>query len=243
MMSEKNNLYSSCPRLRLEAARNLNTLPLIQKQVKAAPDGQWPYGMPTLINPLVLLIGPPPGGSPNPNQEPIDYTPCAGTPHDGLFYEDSAKFWERTRTLGALLIKGLDPTLNQEEALSLVGALNLSVTESADARGMSETRYAKWAIKIIREFQPRFVVLGGLNSELEGRSGIGSTFNYQEEPINWKKPERESQFQDTSFKTRGWFRKNTFFVFLPNHVGRPPMTALGALDAAALDILKLENSD
>jgi hypothetical protein len=233
-------IYNSSPRIRLAAAQDKNNNVLLEELLATLPDGLWPYGMPTSINPLVVFIGPSPGGSPNPQQAEINYTPTSGHPHPGLFYEDTRGYWDRTRKLGISLVRGLDPTLGDQEALALIGALNLNIIASSDARGMSKTAYAVWAMKMLCKFQPRFVILAGLKSELQKRKEIGRAFNIESNPIDWNRPDKESQFLSTSFRTRAWYRAGTTFIFLPNHVGRPPMTSSGALEAAALDILKLK---
>ena len=237
-------LFSFSPRERLDALKSSDPKELIllkQQLIESSPKKKWPFGMPTSINPLILFVGASPGGSPDPYQPILDYSPSIGKPHNGLFYDDKAGFWRKIRKLGSLVINNLDSKVTEDEALSLIGALNLSESQSSSASGMSELSYAEWTFNIISKLKPRFVLMGGMKGELLKRKEIGEAFNSSLKPINWNKPEFVIPFRETNYKTSVWLRDNIKFIFLPNHVGRVPMTAEGSLKYAAQDIIKIEN--
>jgi len=101
--------------------------------VESSPIKPWPYGMPTTINPFLVILGPSPGNSPAKGDVYIDPKPTVGKAHPGFFYPDTKKYWERACELSAGLIQADAPGLPSEDCLALSGQMNLSVNESGQA--------------------------------------------------------------------------------------------------------------
>src|SRR3712207_6436793 len=88
-------LWSQDPHERLRAARNIapaQELRLQKDVASGCPVDPWPYGMPTVINPVVLVMGPSPGNSPRKGDENARLRkpyvlPTIGKPHPDIFYD------------------------------------------------------------------------------------------------------------------------------------------------------------
>ena len=107
-------LWSNDPKTRMRAASRLANDPKSHKALsewlaEGAPETPWPYGMPTSVNPYLLILGLSPGGSPDKSDRKQltkrqTEIPTIGASHPGLFYEDTAKFWLKIRALSTIFM-------------------------------------------------------------------------------------------------------------------------------------------
>lgn len=236
-----NNLWSDCPRERLIAARSLTaqqTHDLQKRATATSPMQPWPYGMPTTINPYLLVVGPSPGNSPHQGdtvflQRPAYAAPTVGLAHPAFSYQDASGYWDKIRQLSVGLIQGFDPELPEDECYALSGQLNLGVGAFGNASESSiELVYARWVPKIMMDMlQPRIVVLFGLWSLMKNNTILQQDFAGAL-GIDWKKPDKELPFKGYREKRlvfREWRIKRpdgreTIVVSWPNHPSRSPMT-------------------
>ena len=169
------DLWSPLRDMRLERARALSDadLALIREALcKACPVPPWPYGSPTSVNPLVVVLGPSPGASPAPGDS--EYTsrgpqplPTAGEPHPGVRYQDTRLHWDSMRLLATTLL-GKPADVRADDALALFGHMNLDTRARGKAEDVSVALpFASWVLEILRDIlRPRVLVLLGLTTFL-----------------------------------------------------------------------------
>ena len=245
-LQEGHSLWGATPLERYRAAKNLDkaTLSSIQRDlIEGCPDGEWPYGFATSINPWVLFVGPSPGASPgmaDPNFEirkgpPL---PTAGTPHDGLFYQDSKNFFRKIRDFASNLIHlETDGRLQSNEALSLLGLINLDTGPSSKASAVIlNASFASWALDVgIRRLKPKYVVGIGLNTLLNEarykwlRDRLGEYTGSAFDPKNPEYCQSLKAYQERKYSFRGWSIRHgglegQQLIFLPQHPLRHPTT-------------------
>lgn len=87
--------------------------------------------------------------------------PTAGIAHPGIFVEDTRRYWYRVRKLGSIVVRARSPELRENQALALIGQLNLGVGQFGRAsEAASEPIYNRWVPDILLDFlRPRFVIL------------------------------------------------------------------------------------
>jgi hypothetical protein len=99
------NLYSPDPAERLQAARSLSPeerKKAVARLRRGCPVRGWPYGMPTVVNPWIVVIGASPGGSPAKDDKWASGSypaPTVGAAHLGIYYQDVRDYWGKVREL------------------------------------------------------------------------------------------------------------------------------------------------
>lgn len=133
-------LWHADAQVRLRAARSTATANhgTIQEWVGSdCPVATWPYGMPTAINPKLIVLGPSPGNSPATEKGSVPKLrydpPTFGVPHSKLFYEDTKRFFVKVRALCRGIL-GARYGLAEHDALSLSGMMNLDTGEFGNAK-------------------------------------------------------------------------------------------------------------
>ena len=200
-----------------------------------SPGGHWPSGMPTSVNPMLVIIGASPGASPALDRVEIDYTPTTDA-HPGLWYPDTRGYWASVRTLATAVFTRLAPGLSHDDALALTGALNLGTEQAGSAAGSTDPDTAGWAMQAVERLRPVVVLLNGLKGELGQRPDVAAAFNLAGARIDWQRPEEERKFPLGNYSSRIWRRDAHVFIMLPNHLVRHPMKNAGALDVMADEI-------
>ena len=161
-------LWGNSIRQRLRAARQLKKPELesmignILKKCPLPLPG-WPYGNSTSINPLIVTLGPSPGGSPSGEDWDKPQTPTAGVRHPGTNYNDGRGYWRKVR----FLVKKLLVTrgaLEEEDAYALFGNMNLDVIRRGDASNLPpKPDFGRWLLETIRDdFRPKLLICLGL---------------------------------------------------------------------------------
>jgi len=222
-----NDIWNYPPKRRFEIAKSLNAnnkAKLLNTLLRNCPQKDWPYGMPFPISAILIFIGASPGNSSS--GESFDYTPTFGKPHSGIFYKDtnSYSYWKNIRAISEEIIKNTFYDLSNLDPLNFIGQLNLSTQNEAEAiKVVVKTEMAKWVAQTIETIKPSCVILNGLKGILE--NSCYKTFNYQKNPIDWKRPHKIKSFEyiKTTQKIRFWYRGGTTFILLPNHTGKPVM--------------------
>lgn len=236
-------LWGESPRERLQAALALSapeSVALRKAVAITSPMKPWPYGMPTVVNPILVVLGPSPGNSPHPGDaafvDRLAYEePTVGHVHSGFLYEDSAGYWPKIRELSVGVLRGFDPGLGEEECYALSGQMNLGVGSFGSASEQAiEPVYASWVPRILLDtLRPRIIILLGLLSLLKSNPTIRQYFaSFGTTQIDWKRPELELPFQHYQQKRmvfRAWHVSRpdgriTTVVSWPNHPSRSPMT-------------------
>lgn len=237
------NLWSESPRERLSAAIALGSADaevLSRSVASTSPMKPWPYGMPTSVNPFLVVLGPSPGNSPLVGDaafrsRPPNEVPTVGCAHPGFHYEDARSYWPKIRELSIGMLRGFDASLSESECYAMSGQMNLGVGAFGNARsGAVESAYAEWVPQVlIKTLRPKIVVLVGLLSLLKGNEEVRRWFSASGDiKIDWRKPERELPFQSYANKQmlfRSWSvlrpdSGTTTVVSWPNHPSRSPMT-------------------
>lgn len=239
MDKSKLKLWSNDPLERLQTAMKLSPSEAAEHQsalVESSPMKPWPYGMPTTINPFLVILGPSPGNSPAKGDVDIDPKPTVGKAHPGFFYPDTKKYWEKVRELSAGLIQAYAPGLTPKDCYALSGQMNLSVSESGQARKVTiEPEYAKLVPEIIANLlRPRLVVLLGLLGLMKNNRYLQDAFaSSGARPIDWKRPDRALPFRGYVGRQQYFYRMwklsrpdgaDMTIISWPNHPSRPPMT-------------------
>jgi hypothetical protein len=207
---------------------------------KSAPMKPWPYGMPTVVNPFVVLLGPSPGNSPQLGDaayaaRPPYEKPTVGDVHPDFLYHDTKDYWPKVRELVVGIIRGFEPDLTAEDCYALSGQMNLGVGAFGNATALAvEQDYAHWVPRIlIEKLRPRIIILMGLLSLLKDQAPIRQAFASSGTiEVNWNKPDRKFPFQHYRRKQmlfRAWDvcrpdGHTTTLISWPNHPSRSPMT-------------------
>lgn len=236
-------LWSDEPRERLAAARGLANQEAMRVQgelVASSPMKPWPYGMPTVVNPFVVFLGPSPGDSPMVGDadyltRPAYEAPTVGESHPKFHYEDPRGYWAKIRGLTVGLLTAFDRRLSADDCYALAGQLNLGIGAFGTASdAVLEREYVQWVPQVItRLLRPRFVVLVGLLSTMKGSLMHREAFATSGDlVIPWNTPDRVLPFRSYREKNlvfRIWecHRADggkTTVISWPNHPSRSPMT-------------------
>lgn len=137
-------------RLRAAHASNARDVETVHAAlIEGCPVEPWPYGNATSINPLLVTLGPSPGGSPdrsvpNPALRPLDL-PTVGERHPHTRYDDPRRFWRKIRHLAyTVLGKG---GIDEDDALALFGNMNLDTGRRGQATAVRiDPRFARWIL-------------------------------------------------------------------------------------------------
>lgn len=235
------SLWSNDPRERLRTARKLSpsmATGLQSALIESSPMKPWPYGMPTTVNPFLILLGPSPGNSPAKGDadfitRPAYEVPTVGCAHPKFLYP--CTYWDKARELSAGLIQAYAPELAPEDCYALSGQMNLGVGAFGQANEAAiEMEYAKWVPKVIAELlKPRLVIVLGLVTIIKQSRTLQEAFVFPGAmPIDWKRPDRELPFRGYNLKRlvyRIWKLSrpdgaDMTIISWPNHPSRSPMT-------------------
>jgi len=232
-------LFADDPRARLLAAAALDEparLTILDALALTAPYKPWPRGMPTSVNPLLVVVGVSPGNSPRVKGEAFlpNYIPTFATAAPGFWYPDQAHYWEKVRLLSKEIVRIWDPALLEAECLSLTGHLNLGVGMFGSAsRDAIELPVVRWVSSVLfKQLQPRIVIGLGLTGLLLGAQGgsIREAWNEGGLAVDWRRPD---MMDAGGYRYRRWLanRKDgepIEIVIWPNHPSRAPFGGAGA---------------
>jgi len=239
---EYDNLWADWPGERLKVAECLEQVdisPIQESLAKGCPVEAWPYAMPTVVNPYVVVLGMSPGVSPasgdsDYNLRPTYELPTVGAPHPRWYYKDSRGYWDKVRYLCVRLLKAIDPDFQDPQAFALSGHMNLSTGASGKASEVTvRLDLASWVATVISKgLKPRYVIGVGLTSALKEGDVQAALSNLGTGPVDFTKPDRVRPFrghQRTNLSYREWdFTRPDggmlTFVSWPQHPGRAPFT-------------------
>jgi hypothetical protein len=216
----------------------------LQKWVGSdAPVAPWPYGMPTVVNPWIVVLGASPGNSPD-HGETVTHgsykLPTVASAHPEFAYRDTRGFWDKTRSLTrtALAANGVDSTADAD---ALAGIMNLDDRRSGNAADVPYRReMAHWAVRTsLQRLQPRYIVALGLSSGEPNRVLRDALEGALGAPLP-STPDREEEFEGYSekrLKFRTWRLPGTAgeecdLVLWPQHPTRAPFSNSALWEAA-----------
>ncbi len=199
---------------------------------EGCPVAVWPYGNATPINPLLVTLGPSPGGSPNrhaadPAETPLDL-PTAGVRHPHTTYVDTKGFWRKVRWLATTAIQS--EATSCEDSYALFGNMNLDLNRSGTATDVEiDPVFGEWLLRTIRDkLRPRFVVCLGLKGKPEADKLLSRIFEgfdakepHAEHPLECYEKKRYV-FQE--WDCRGPRGNEMKLVRWPQHPSRHPFT-------------------
>ena len=187
-MITRTHLFSDNLGERLDAARGLSAAEQTEirsKLRKASPIKPWPFGMPTSINPYLLILGVSPGARKDDNECSPYKLPTIGEPHEGFGGEfaepagdwDNA-YWIKLRQLCTALLQSVDPTLTARESLSLSGHLNLGTAQEGKAGEHAlNSKVLAWVPDVIvNTLRPRILICFGLKGLLANSKRLRDAF-------------------------------------------------------------------
>ena len=236
------SLWDDRPAKRLETAESLekrDVSGLQETLAEECPVEVWPYGMPTVLNPYVVILGMSPGVSPASGDRDYDLRPAyelpsTGTPHPRWYYADSRGYWDKVRTLCGSFLGTIDPDLKESQAFSLSGHMNLSTGASGKASEVTVQReLANWVARVISGgLRPRYVIGLGLTSALRRPDVQTALSKLGTNVVDFTKPDRVrpfSGYQKMNLVYREWdfIRPDggmLTFVSWPQHPSRAPFT-------------------
>ena len=211
------------------------TLSAVQQDLcEGCPVAVWPYGNATSINPLLVTLGPSPGGSPNRRDEHaagnVLELPTAGIRHPHTTYEDQRGFWCKIRWLARTVVQA--GTTSSKDSYALFGNMNLDPNRSGKASAVQiDPAFGEWVLRAIRDkLRPRFVICLGLKRNLEAVKLLSQAFDefdvanpHAEHPL--------ASYQRSRYVFQEWdctgSRGNQIrVVFWPQHPSQSPFTNL-----------------
>jgi hypothetical protein len=215
---------------------------LVQQLLSGSPTKfDWPYGMPTSVNPWLLLIGISPGaavgGGENIQLKRKEYVPTVGEPHPHF---NSKRFWKRygawpgywpkIRQLCAGLLRDRFDD-DEEKVLTVCGHLNIGEiqTGTGDEKAIN-SKILRWVPDVVTErLRPHVVLLLGMKrhrkESLKSWKGTGFEFILVD-------PDEQPSFKCSDGKRRCFQVWNNpspssyprKVIMLPNHPSRHPFT-------------------
>ena len=220
---------------RLNGARALSDSALcaVQRDLcQGCPVAVWPYGNATSINPLLVTLGPSPGGSPNrkdpdPAGKPLAL-PTAGVRHPHTTYEDDKGFWPKIRCLARTVVQA--GTTSNADSYALFGNMNLDPNRAGKASDVRiDPAFGEWVLRTIRDrLRPRFVICLGLKGKPDALKLLARVFD----EFNGAEPHeahplvcyerRRLMFRE--WNCRGSTGNQTKLVLWPQHPSRSPFT-------------------
>lgn len=233
--SETARLWGDSIGERLRSARALNESALSEvheELCSGCPVPPWPYGNATSINPLLVTLGPSPGGSPNVSVpdlagKPLEL-PTAGVRHPHTNYEDGKNYWRKIRGLARTVVQA--GTTSCEDSYALFGNMNLDPSRSGQASKVGiDERFARWVLRTIRDgLRPRFLIGLGLIGKPEVMELLARAFK-----IDAVKPQEHALacYQARRLIFREWDCEGSAgnpikLVLWPQHPSRAPFTNL-----------------
>lgn len=182
--SETAQVWSDSISERLNGARSLSgsALAAVHEDLcEGCPVPVWPYGNATSMNPLMVTLGPSPGGSPDrrvadPGVKPLEL-PTAGVRHPHTTYEDTRGVWRKIRCLARTVIQS--GTTISEDSYALFGNMNLDPNRSGKASDVPiDPVFGEWVLRTIRDkLRPRFVICLGLKRKPDAMELLSEVFN------------------------------------------------------------------
>lgn len=154
---EDARLWGDSIRERVNSARLLSAAALAalhEDLCEGCPVDVWPYGNATSINPLLVTLGPSPGGTPDrrlpdPAGMPLGL-PTAGVRHPHTTYEDDKGFWRKMRWLARSVVQA--GTTSSEDSYALFGNMNLDPNRSGKARDVRiDPVFGEWVLQTVRD--------------------------------------------------------------------------------------------
>ena len=137
-MSTPDRLFDPDPLARLAAARALppeTALRLQAARSACAPVRPWPYGMPTVLNPWIVFLGPSPGapgpGDPKAGTETPFSAPTLGEPYPKIYHP--ARYFGQIREAAKIIIRRHRPDACDRDCHALLGNLNLNFRQDGQA--------------------------------------------------------------------------------------------------------------
>lgn len=218
-------------RAKASAALDPEAIRYVQEAFSAtAFQRPWPFGMPTSVNPALVLLGPSPGGSPRRGDTtqatvelPAFELPTLGTPHPRLNYEDGRGFFVKVRACIETALFELYG-IQKNEALALGGLMNMDTAPQGDASKVQlREEVADWVVQTIcQRMRPRFLICLGLNGRTD------EVLRRVDPTMVGQPPDAIVDFEArTQYKFRIWVRreqgrKPMLITFWPQHPSRPP---------------------
>lgn len=248
-------LWHTDAHARIRAARDVSGVDqaALQKWVGSdCPVTPWPYGMPTVINPKVIVLGPSPGNSPatgkNAAAPPKSYDPPSfGEFHPKLFYPDSRGFFVKVRQLCSGIL-GARYGLAEQDALALSGMMNLDIGQFGNASDVRfDSRLVKWVLATIHhKLRPDYLVCLGLKSR------VGDVLQGLSPDLDASRPHRMLEFNAYSGRALRYHEwtvpradgGSMRVVLWPQHPSRPPFSNpelwQASIDEYARSVVALE---
>ncbi len=231
--SHAGQLWHEDAHTRLQTARNISPADqasYVNSVSANCPVPTWPHGMPTAINPKIVVLGPSPGNSPEKGekQAPSSYSPPTfGTAHSKLFYSDARGFFAKVRLLCIGILRE-QYGLSDGDALALSGMMNLDIGQFGRS---SEVKYdpnlVRWVLRtIIDKLRPDHLICIGLKSEAKVilpqiAQGIDAT--RPDRVLTFRAyAKRSLTYQEWSVKRND--SATTRVVLWPQHPGKAPFT-------------------
>jgi len=227
------DLWSATPRERVRAAADLAPEQRAAALRRVLFNGSWPFGMPTSINPLVVVVGASPGNRPAavPSDiapdKPYD-PPTFGKPHPGFFYPDGSHYWDKTRILCIHLTRAFDRSLSEEEALAVSGHLNLGTALFGSARvEATDQDITRWVGQLLTTaLHPRVIVTVGLGGLLSANPELRAALAQGGLDIPWERPEQSESLSGYRYSFKMWRLSHAPVTVItwPNHPSRHPFS-------------------
>jgi len=243
MPNDDYDIWGNSKSLRLKKARALTPpeLKVIHDDLcRGCPETPWPYGNTTSINPLMATLGVSPGNSPNPDDTEFDSRgpqplPPGGSPHPGMYYKDTKRYWDKMRHLAETTLTPADGS--KTHSYALFANVNLDTGASGQAEKVAiDPEFASWVLKSIRDrLRPRFLIGLGLNGYLENNTAVREIFEDTFEGFRLSRPHQEHLFRGYArrrYRFREWDVRgpngnDIKIVFWPQHPSRAPFTNFG----------------
>ena len=234
---ETAQIWGDSIRERIHSARMLSgsTLAAVHEDLcEGCPVPVWPYGNATSINPLLVTLGPSPGGSPDrgaadPAGKPLKL-PTAGVRHPHTTYEDEKGFWRKIRWLARTVVQA--GATSSEDSYALFGNMNLDPNRSGKASDVRiDPAFGEWVLRTIRDkLRPRFVICLGLKGKPEAVRLLSQAFD----GFDAAKPHAEhplecygrSRYVFQEWDCTGSHGDQMKLVLWPQHPSRSPFTNL-----------------
>jgi hypothetical protein len=252
----QNDMWAESPFGRLGGATQVSDYELnaLRDTVsRGCPTSGWPYGMPTVLNPYVVILGISPGASPASGDNdyasrPSYEMPTLGTAHPRWPYIDSRGYWDKVRHLCLSLNQAVEPALNPMQASALSGHMNLSTEASGQAASVViDETMATWVTSVIsNHLRPRYVIGVGLWTALKDPAIRKAMLALGRNSVDFTKPDRIKPFE-------GYPKKNLYFrewdferpdgksltlVLWPQHPSRAPFTNVETWNQSVFEYCK-----
>lgn len=233
-----NGIWSDSALCRLRSVRrHKRTAAQISRTLAdSAPSGHWPFGMPTSVNPWLLVIGISPGHGEHSNEDSYP-APTFGSVHSGFGGEfadphnpwDGA-YWQKTRELCIGIIQKNGPGIESAaDCLALSGHLNLGTKN--EGRGTFEATNRKiidWIPTALEILKPRVVILfgwksliGNLSKRWDVSHPLGFLVNSNAEQTISFKGDSQRAYSFSIWQLKSSWGKITTICW-PNHPSKPP---------------------